>query len=261
MSSSFTVDLKIAGSNVKKVALGNSQDRGGRDYQEDSFGYSALDGDSVSKYGFTAAVADGMGGLSCGDQVSAYAVSAMIGMKALSDGVPVHIRFTRLMREMNQRVVESGLGGGCTAVAVLCTKDGVFWSSVGDSRIYLFRNEELCRLTEDSDYHNVLFDQVISGDLSCTQAATDPQKDSLAGYIGYNGEINPDVNIRPFIPQKGDRILICTDGVYNALEDSELSRALLFHAQEAADDIKNRIMMKNYSNQDNYTSVVLEFLG
>lgn len=260
MNSSFKVDLKIAGSNVRKIAIGNSQDRGARDYQEDSFGFSSLDSASVSQYGFTAAVADGMGGLSCGDKISAFAVSSMIGMKVEADGLPVHIRLTRLMREINQRVVESGLGGGCTAAAVLCTKDGIFWCSVGDSRIYLFRNEELCRLTEDSDYHNVLFDQVIDGELSCTQAAMDPQKDSLAGYIGYNGEITPDVNIRPFIPQKGDRILICTDGVYNAVTDEELSCSLLMHAQEAANDIMNKIMMKNYSNQDNYTSVVLEFL-
>lgn len=260
MGGRFKVDLRIDGSNVRKIAIGNSQDRGARDYQEDSFGYSSLESTVVSQYGFIAAVADGMGGLSCGDKVSAFTVSSILEMKAGADGLPPHVSFTRTMREINQRVAESGLGGGCTAAAVLCTKSGVYWCSVGDSRIYLFRNETLCRLTEDSDYHNVLFDQVINGDMSCTQAANDPQKDSLAHYIGYSGEITPDVNIRPFIPRRRDRILICSDGVYNALSDSELSRSLLLHAHEAADDIMSRIILKNYSNQDNYTSVVLEFI-
>lgn len=260
MSSSFKVDLKIDGTNVRKVAIGNSQDRGARDYQEDSFGFSSLDSATVSRYGFTAIVSDGMGGLSCGDRVSAYTVSAMLEKNICADGFPPHVSFTRRIREINKCVADSGIGGGCTAAAVLCTKSGIYWCSVGDSRIYLYRGGSLCSLTEDSDYHNVLFDQVISGDMSCTQASSDPQKDSLAHYIGYKGEVTPDVNIRPFIPQKGDRILICSDGVYNALSNEELSRSLLLHAHEAAQDIMSRIMLKNYSNQDNYTSVVLEFM-
>lgn len=260
MGGSFKVDLKIEGTNVRKIAIGNSQDRGARDYQEDSFGFSSLDSSTVLQYGFTAVVADGMGGLSCGDKVSAYTVSAILETNICSDGLPPHVSFIRRIREINKNVAGSGLGGGCTAAAVLCTKSGIYWCSVGDSRIYLYRDSSLCRLTEDSDYHNVLFDQVINGDMSFTQAASDPQKDSLAHYIGYNGEITPDVNIRPFIPRRGDRILICSDGVYNALSDEELSRSLLLHAQEAADDIMSRIILKNYSNQDNFTSVVLEFI-
>ncbi len=260
MNNSFKVKIKIDTSSVRKIAIGNSQDRGARNYQEDSFGYTPLDSESIANYGFTAVVADGMGGMACGEQISSFAVSSIIGMRGCEGGIPPHIHFTRVMNDINRSVADSGIGGGCTVAAVMCTTGGIYWCSVGDSRVYLYRNEELCSLTEDSDYMNVLFDKVLNDGAEYNEISADPQKDSLAEYIGYRGSITPDVNIRPLIPQKKDRILICSDGVYNALSNEELSCSLILHAQAAADDIRNKILMKNYANQDNFTSIVLEFI-
>lgn len=70
----------------------------------------------------------------------------------------------------------------------------------------------------------------------------------------------PDVNIRPLVPRSGDKLLICSDGVYNALSDEEMSLALYKPAQQAADALASAIINKNYTNQDNNTVVVLEFI-
>lgn len=69
----------------------------------------------------------------------------------------------------------------------------------------------------------------------------------------------PDVNRIPLVPKCGDKLLICSDGVYNALTDEEMERALFHFAQDAANALADAILKKNYENQDNNTAVVLEF--
>lgn len=259
MGQDFSVRLKINGSDVKRIAIGNSQHRGARPYQEDSFGYTPLD--RAEKDGFAAVVADGMGGLSAGDKVSAYAVSAMLEMRYQVQSMsPVPVRFRQMLSAINDKVCSSGIGGGCTAAAVFCCSEGVYWCSVGDSRIYIQRDGMLFQITEDGDHQNDLLDEVISGELDFDEMMSDESKDSLAQYIGFKGALKPDVSISPLIPRVGDRLLICSDGVYNALSVGEMSRALALSAQNAADALLNGILQKNYKNQDNCTAVVLEFL-
>lgn len=259
MGQDFSVRLKINGSDVKRIAIGNSQHRGARPYQEDSFGYTPLD--RAEKDGFAAVVADGMGGLSAGDKVSSYTVSAMLEMRYQVRSMnPVPVRFRQMLSAINQSVCSSGIGGGCTASAVFCCAEGVYWCSVGDSRIYIQRDGMLFRITEDGDHQNDLLDEVISGRLDFDEMMSDESKDSLAQYIGFKGELKPDVSISPLIPRVGDRLLICSDGVYNALSVGEMSRALALSAQKAADALLDGILQKNYQNQDNCTAVVLEFL-
>lgn len=258
MADKFAVSLRIFGSDVKEISIGNGQNRGARDYQEDSFGYTPLD--KAESEGFVAVVADGMGGLSAGDKVSNYAVSSILTMRTSIDGnMPVHMKFRQMISAINREVVLGGTGGGCTFAAVFCRSDGIYWCSVGDSRIYIKRNNGLYQLSEDGDYQNRLLDRVIAEELSFDDMLDDDKKDSLVQYIGSKTEPSPDVNIIPLIPRVGDRLLICSDGVYNALTDDEMVRALSYNAQDAANALMNAIIGKNYSNQDNNTAIVLEF--
>lgn len=258
MADRFSVNLRIFGSDVREISIGNGQNRGARDYQEDSFGYTPLD--KAESEGFVAVVADGMGGLSAGDKVSSYAVSSILKMRTSIEGnMPVHIKFRQMISAINREVVLGGSGGGCTFAAVFCRGDGIYWCSVGDSRIYILRNGMLFQLSEDGDYQNQLLDQVIAGTLEFEDMLENEKKDSLAQYIGSKNEPDPDVNIRPLIPRAGDKLLICSDGVYNALSDEEMVWAMSGHAQDAADALMSAIIGKNYANQDNNTAIVLEF--
>lgn len=258
MGNNYSVHMKIADGAVKEISIGNSQHRGARDYQEDSFGYTKLE--NAAQDGFVAVVADGMGGMSAGDKVSSYTVSSMLEMRIdAADTTPVHTRFKQMLSAINARIATSGLGGGCTVAAVFCTADGIYWCSLGDSRIYILREGMLFQVSEDTDSQNMLLDDVIKGTLTYDEVQENDTKDSLAQYIGCGRELNPDVNIRPLIPMSGDSILICSDGVYNALTVGEMSRALQNPAQEAADLLLQKILEKGYSNQDNCTAVVLQF--
>ncbi len=258
MADKFSVSLRIFGSDVREISIGNGQNRGARDYQEDSFGYTPLN--KAESEGFVAVVADGMGGLSAGDKVSAYAVSSILKMRTTIEGnMPVHVKFRQMISTINREVVLGGSGGGCTFAAVFCRSDGIYWCSVGDSRIYILRNGMLYQLSEDGDYQNQLLDEVIAETLSFEEMLENEKKDSLVHYIGSKYEPNPDVNILPFIPRAGDKLLICSDGVYNALSYEEMALSLSCHAQDAANALMSAIISKNYENQDNNTAIVLEF--
>ncbi|MBP1542750.1 MAG: serine/threonine-protein phosphatase [Oscillospiraceae bacterium] len=258
MGDSFVVSLCISGSDVTRISIGNAQSRGAREYQEDNFGYTPLN--KVDSNGFVAVVADGMGGLAAGDKVSAYVVSSMLGMRDLISGSDVADRFRQTVSQLNYEVVRGGTGGGCTLAAVYCRSDGIYWCSVGDSRIYLYRSGMVFQLSQDGDYQNQLLDDVIAERLSFEDMIENPKKDSLVHYIGSKNEPIPDVNIHPLVPSAGDKLLICSDGVYNALSDEEMSLALAYPAQQAADAIAGAIINKNYTNQDNNTMIVLEFI-
>lgn len=253
--------MKFEGSDVRKIAFGSISNQGARNYQEDSFGFSSFEKENVKNQGFTAVVADGMGGLSGGDRISSYVVSAMLEMqKERNVTTPVHIHLAQSLRAINSSVLASGIRGGSTAVVVMCLPCGIHWCTAGDSRVYLFRDGKLTALNEDSDYFNILIEQVISGDMTYDEADENTKKDALAQYVGFKGGITPDGNTKPLVPRKNDKLLLCSDGVYNALTSAEISESLTFEAAEAANIIENRVLAKGYSTQDNFTAIVLEFI-
>lgn len=259
--SKFFVRMKFENSEARRIAFGSISNRGARDYQEDNFGFSSFEKENVKKYGFSAVVADGMGGLSGGDRISAYVVSAMLEMqKSRNADAPVHIYLSQALQMINDSVLASGIRGGSTAVAVTCLPGGVHWCTVGDSRVYLFRGDKLIALNEDNDHMNDLIEKVIAGDMTFEEAYGDSKKDALAQYVGYKGGIYPDGNLKPFKPQKNDKLLLCSDGVYNALTTAELMESLKLEPYTAAQEIENRVLAKHYSNQDNFTAVVLGFI-
>ena len=260
MAENFSISLPIQGTGITRIALGNSQHQGMRPYQEDSFGYSSIDQLVIDAHGFMAIVSDGMGGLSCGDKVSRYAVSTSKSIFDSFSTEPVHIRFSRAVNSISTTVAQSYTGGGATLSAVYCTNQGIYWCSTGDSRIYLCRNGRLHQITRDFDYADRLLDRVIDGDLTFDEADDDPKKDSLAEYIGSGETLHPDVNIKPLLPEIGDKLLICSDGVYNALSENELLIQLVKRPQHSADGILAAVLNKGYENQDNFTSVILEFI-
>lgn len=249
---SNTYSVSIENSDIKSITVSCAQNTGGRSYQEDSAAFCGL------KDGVAAAVADGMGGLKDGGQLSSLVTKKMLeGIKAFSADIPIHRQFVSLIDEINASA--AGSGSGSTACAVYCCSKGVYWCSVGDSRLYLVRRGKICRLTEDGDYFNMLLERVMQGTLSLESADGDPQRDYLYQYIGASRRLSPDFNFRPLVPEAGDSLLICSDGVYNALSDKELAKAVSEGIEGSAERIADRVMGKNIAAQDNLTAFVMKF--
>lgn len=261
MNGEVYIPLKFAGGSAVGITLGSISSRGARPYQEDSFGFSSIKKKDASAYGFTAVVADGMGGLSNGAVISKYTVSTLIELSMrCTPKLPADIFLQSALRQINYGVVSAKIKGGSTAAAVKCRKDGIYWCTVGDSRIYLMRSGRLTALNEDHDYISTLLDDVISRKLTYRDVLDDPQKDSLEFYIGCGEKLTVDGNVRPLIPMKNDKLLLCSDGIYNAASEDEMLDALSRPAAAAAEKLGNIIASKGYVNQDNYTAVILGFI-
>lgn len=239
------------------VAVGCVQHQGAREQQEDSVGFTPVNGDPMD--GFLAVVADGMGGMASGAFVSGWTVRRMLEAEIGRSGEAPEKQLCEAARRISGEIAAGGSRGGSTMAAVYLDGAGVHICSVGDSRVYMQRGGVLTRLTEDGDYMSNLLDRVIGGELTFQQAAEDPERDSLTQFMGGGVNIQPDATRAPIRPESGDRLLICSDGVYNAVNEQTLLQSLTLSAAAAAEDILGRVLAKGYANQDNLTAAVLEF--
>ncbi len=164
------------------VAVGCVQHQGAREQQEDSVGFTPVNGDPMD--GFLAVVADGMGGMASGAFVSGWTVRRMLEAEIGRSGEAPEKQLCEAARRISGEIAAGGSRGGSTMAAVYLDSAGVHICSVGDSRVYMQRGGVLTRLTEDGDYMSTLLDRVIGGELTFQQAAEDPERDSLTQFMG-----------------------------------------------------------------------------
>ena len=243
------------------LQVGKLHQLGDRESQQDCLAVSpeALYGTK----GILAVVADGMGGLADGDKMSQAAASAMMnGFIAAREIGPDTI--LALTAEAN-RAVDMTLGpgnrgrSGTTLVAGIVW-DGLFhYVSVGDSRICLYRQGLLTQLNREHIYRNELRVQAINGLGTLWDANTHPKAAGLTSYLGMGELKYVDIPAEPVRLCAGDKIILMSDGVYNAMTLPELEEALALPAQQAADTIGATIQAKAFRHQDNYTAVILQF--
>jgi serine/threonine protein phosphatase PrpC len=253
-------DMKVS------YMTGNAQHIGKRKTQEDYFGFSDLSSsEKKSRKGICAVLADGMGGLSNGRQISEYVVSSTLALfDNLDYTLSICTQLKAIINKINEQVCrefsqDGKSKAGSTFSTVVLYKDKLFWACVGDSRIYLFRNGYLYQLNEDHDYKNKLLKDYINGTGRLDAAHDDPQKDSLTSFIGNPDMQFIDANRLSFSLQKDDKIMLCSDGIYNALSDFELIKRLKEQPQLACEKIAQDVLNKKISSQDNLTVMIINF--
>ena len=131
--------------------------------------------------------------------------------------------------------------------------------SVGDSRIYLWRDGGLIQLNREHNFFHDLTLLALQGDLTFEEADADPRCENLTSYIGWGFPRSIEWNEDPVSLLPGDQILLVSDGVYRALSQDELASCLYKStAQRSAQSMHALIQKKDFSNQDNYTGIVLK---
>ena len=98
----------------------------------------------------------------------------------------------------------------------------------------------------------------MNGSGSFTGALTHPKAAGLTSYLGMGRLKYVDMPARPLALRPGDKFVLMSDGVYNALDEAELIKALEAPAQKAAQRLEKAISAKNYMTQDNFTAVIIE---
>jgi protein phosphatase len=178
-------------------------------------------------------VSDGMGGHNAGAEASAFVVANLpdlVGERLPGEGAAldeVASAFSSavtdlsalLRQEADSKASLSGMGA--TLVTVLVRQGHLFVAHLGDSRCYRLRQGQLTTLTHD---HSVAAMLLREGQISALEARFHPGKSMLARYVGMDGLVEPDTSIFPI--EAGDRLLLCSDGLWGQMEESELLATL-----------------------------------
>jgi len=214
-----------------------------------------------------AAVADGMGGHLGGEVAARMAVEELFEAyrrDRTTDGLVAAVRaandavYRRSKADRNLR----GMGTTLTAAALVGDeRDGqlkLALVNVGDSRAYLvdWRERQIHKLTED---HSVVEEMVRSGELTPDEAAIHPHRHILTRALGIEPGIEPDCWELDLDP--GSRLLLCSDGLTNELEEEEIGRVLLDEADavKAANELVRLALHRG--GTDNVTVVVVDVVG
>lgn len=261
----LTVDENVS----IEVKTGNCSHQGAREYQEDSFGYSnIIDSGIISEKGFAAVLADGMGGLENGRDISRFTVSAFLEKFGVLDyDAPFPPQLEDIADKINEEAREhfaasGGSGAGSTIAAAFVYKTKLYWLCIGDSRLYLLRNGQLYAVNEDHDYFNQLLSDYMAGETDMEQINANEQKDRLTSYIGSEGLSHIDANKKGFSICLGDTLILCSDGIYNGVSDAEMISILNQNEpQRASEKITRTVLDKNIAGQDNLTVMVINFGG
>jgi protein phosphatase len=206
------------------------------------------------------AVADGMGGHQGGEVASDLAVRSLEGL-AEGGGQQAADNLAEVVRRANREVLQAasqdpGLQGmGTTLTAAVALEGAIHLVHVGDSRAYLFRDGRLRQLTED---HTVVQRLVDEGRITREEAEIHPQRSILTRALGVDREITVDestIKVR-----RGDRLLLCSDGLSGMVPEEEIQRILAEHddPQAASDALVEAA--NSAGGQDNITAVVIEVL-
>jgi PPM family protein phosphatase len=204
------------------------------------------------------AVADGMGGHNAGDYASSYAIHRIVGLvrNASQDENPQDI-LARAVKITNEELLErsrteedkSGMGTTFVAAAI---KDNILLAvNVGDSRLYLLHKGDLQQITEDHSYVQSL---VHRGEINKEEARNHPQKNIITRAVGVMEKVEPDF-FKVELTQ-GDKILLCSDGLSNMIDDGNIEHIL----NSAADENDKVIELVDTANQNGGTdniSVIL----
>jgi hypothetical protein len=148
-------------------------------------------------------------------------------------------------------------GVGTTLAAAAIVDDALHWIAAGDSRIYILRGSYLTRVTADHIYAKELNEQLAAGKISRCEAQSHSERAFLTSHLGQQNIREVDKNVRDFPLQPGDCVILCTDGLYRALSETEIVEAYQGDLQSACDSWVIQALEKKRAHQDNLTVIAL----
>ncbi|SIS57410.1 PP2C family protein-serine/threonine phosphatase [Paracoccus saliphilus] len=204
------------------------------------------------------AVADGMGGHSAGDVASALIVEELgslgVSVSAQDQRARMMERLDRAHHRISEHAHDNDLGTAGTTIAALLiheTELSCVWA--GDSRIYLLRDGTLTPLTRD---HSEIAQMVASGVMTEEEARVAPGRNVITRAIGIGSEPRPETVSGVVKP--GDRLLLCSDGLTEHLEDAELA-TILSEPQSATETAEELIAITlQRGARDNVSVIVVD---
>ncbi|HLW30733.1 MAG TPA: protein phosphatase 2C domain-containing protein [Aequorivita sp.] len=232
-----------------------------RDHNEDSIAFSFPEND---RQNLIAVVADGMGGHNAGEVASKMACDLLLdycmnNWKQLSPEKLLHKAFLKAHQEIvaagKSNIEQEGMG--TTATSVIIQQDVCYIGHIGDSRVYLLRNGALMQLSTDHTLVNEMFE---SGEITERERDHHPMKNVLLQALGTTPTIQPQIPCDGWAINEGDRLLLCSDGVYDALSVEDIKDLLLMEQPEfVLECLSATATSRNVS--DNFSALLIDILS
>jgi serine/threonine protein phosphatase PrpC len=232
--------------------------RGGRNYNEDACGHWHSD------HNLACVVADGAGGHGGGDQASKLAVQNILATYAAApDTSPEAIQ--RMIATADRTIIEHRADAAqlqnmhSTVVALFVDLDHntAAWGHCGDSRLYVFRAGRVALRTRD---HSVVQSLVDGGMLSEDKMRSHPQRSELLSALGVGADdLQVSTSAQAWTLAPGDVFLLCTDGLWEYVEDGPMEAALAAapNPQAWLQDLEQRVLQgaSHKPRHDNFSAL------
>jgi protein phosphatase len=221
--------------------------------------------------GYLYIVADGMGGMAGGEVASRLAISTTLKLFHRSEKWGFKVsqheardlfeRINRDLQETDKTLTEQGeadrrlLGMGTTPTAAYTMGVDLFVVHLGDSRVYLSRGGSLQQLTKD---HTVAQAMADAGYITPEDVRRHVKRNALTNFLGgHNGRVKAD--LRWLRLADGDRLLLCSDGLTEMVDDPTIARIL--DQQEAPGEAAQALLAEslNHGGKDNITIIVARY--
>ena len=282
-SQTFAPALSVQAGHATSVGLVRS-------HNEDALGnlvMTTLDGQGRVRLFACFVVADGMGGEACGEVASQLAVQSILEHVLRRLAIPTLQQSNDIMpdrgggtetlereRQMREVLLDGfrvanheiralahvpGQKIGTTATALLISGRQALIGHVGDSRAYRLNSGVLATLTEDHSYVRRL---IQLGKIDPVDYVNHPQRNALYRALGQQDEVEVDLIACPL--ESGDRLLLCSDGLWDAVSERLLAQGLMDHEggmSPAALAARFVALADEAGGQDNSTAIVIEIEG
>jgi len=227
-----------------------------RKLNEDSFSFDSSRGDKGSIF----LICDGMGGHKAGEVASQYASIKIVEYFYKSPQKDIPSKLNESIRMVNREIYNlsqkdsSKRGMGTTVIAVVTFENTLYFANVGDSRAYLLRNDSIRKLTKD---HSWLEEKISEGVLSPSEARNNPNKNIITKCVGYEPDVEP--NFGSIVLKEGDRLILCSDGLWDELNDFKIKEVALSNS-----DLKKSVerlisTAEGNGGKDNITVVGIDY--
>ncbi|MEB3225680.1 MAG: Stp1/IreP family PP2C-type Ser/Thr phosphatase [Synechococcus sp.] len=206
-------------------------------------------------------VADGMGGHAGGEEASRITVETIQQYldESWNNGEATENLLKTSIIKANEAILADQLENparqdmGTTVVLVLFQGDRAWRAHVGDSRLYSFQGDTLIQVTGD---HTWVSQAVLSGDITAEQAKVHPWRHVLSQCLGRK-DLSM-IEIEPLDVRNGDRLLLCSDGLTEEVDDSEIQ--FILSANDDLDQAAANLIetAKDNGGSDNVTVILVQ---
>ena len=239
-----------------KLSKANLSKPGGRTSNEDCVGCRKLTGKLECFV-----VADGLGGHGGGGAASCLAVETVLD--TFTDFPSISQSSLRMYLECAHREIitrqaaKQTENGMRSAILVFCSDGRIAqWAHVGDVRLYVFRAGALIFQTKD---HSVPQSLVFAGKITADKIRGHEDRNRLLRALGSPGKLQASVLENPFVMQKGDLFLICSDGFWDHVTELEmlLDWCKSLDLQDWLERLELRLLQAAPAGHDNYSAIAL----